>query len=230
MNAERMNYGCRWIDSNIDVEALRVAMNLIWLDDMHDTSNYLCKFHLDKLNDKKYTRVPVVSGVVPIIPHKLIGRVSIIGYTRQSAGSFVERVKTSGDAVNSVFGSYTKMELWRRSTDLLFSHMKDHLQTGRTPFSTAYWCLETHANPLVYVSPWIHCISVLVDKYKLNIIETVSLLKAAGHQSYSPYFFTVITEERLIYGFPSRGVNIGFEFLKEMKEIENDNKKIVVML
>lgn len=225
MGAERKHHGCRRISSHNDIEALRVAMNLIWLDDLQDTSNYLCKFHLDTLNDEKFTRVPVVSGVVPIIPHKLVGRVAIIAYTRQSVGSFVQRVKTCGNAVEFVFDLYKKIELWRRSTDSLICHMKDHLKTGRTPMGTAYWSLETHANPLVYVSPWIHCISVLVDKYKLNIVEAVSLFKAAGHQVYSPYFFTVITEYRLRYGFPSRGVHIGFEFLKEMKEIEKDNKE-----
>ena len=106
MNDERLKVGARQISKNNDIEAIRVAINLIWLEDWESLNSYQCGLHIDKFNDVSYPRVAVLSGMTSIIPNKLIARVSIIAYTRQSIGDFLARVRTEGKAVESISRLY----------------------------------------------------------------------------------------------------------------------------
>ena len=54
----------------------------------------------------------------------------------------------------------------------------------------------------------------------LDFCKVVLLVRAAGSQSYSTFFFSVVAEERLLHGFCNRGPAIGRDFFQKMADLE----------
>ena len=227
MEIERRNQFSKRIASSNTIEAMRLAINPIWIDDSNQLENFLCNFHTDPHNDTRYPHVVVLSGIIWLIPKKLAARVVIIAYTRQSGTNFLDRMDFVGEAVAHVYKVYEKIPLWRRSSTGLLDHICGRKNTGITPLGTKYWTIECHVNPLVYVGPWVHYLCVLTYKYCLNVVEVVSLIRAAATSAYTPYFFAVVAEDRIKYGFDKshRGPLLGYHFSLEMLKNELDWKE-----
>lgn len=223
MPKERISQFAKRIGSGNIIEAMRTAINLIWVSDQKELDDYLCGFHTDVHNDRQFPHVVTLSGIIWIIPNKLAARVVIIGYTRWSGNNFIDRVQTIGSAVTYVYDTYTQIPLWRRDSvaylELIYSETP---HSGRLPYGLSYYVMECHNNPLVYCGPWIHYLCALYYRFHLDYVELVSLLRAAGSNAYTPYFWAVIAERRMYDGFPisQRGILIGHYFLSDMFEIE----------
>ena len=229
MATERRNQFSRRIAPSNIIEAMRLAINPIWIDDFNQLVDFLCNWHTDPHNDTKYPHVVVLSGVIWLIPDKLAARVTIIAYTRESGTNFLDRMDFVGEAVAHVYKVYEKIPLWRRSSTELLDRISRRRNTGVTPLGTKYWTLECHVNPLVYVGPWVHYVCVLTYKYGLNVVEVLSLIRAAATSAYTPYFFAVVAEDRMKYGFDKsqRGPLLGYHFSLEMLKNELNWKEIM---
>ena len=90
MEIERRNQFSKRIAASNTIEAMRLAINPIWIDDSNQLENFLCNFHTDPHNDKKYPHVVVLSGITWLIPKKLASRVVIIAHTHQSGTNFLD--------------------------------------------------------------------------------------------------------------------------------------------
>ena len=133
MNTIRKQAGSARIVCGNNIEAVWIALNLIWLQDVRQLKDYLCNFHTNKFNNEKYSRVPILSGIVTIIHGKLLAHVAIPAYTRQSEGDFENRVDTIASAVEHVFKYYKKVDLWRHDSIDLLQHISTLSPAGRTP-------------------------------------------------------------------------------------------------
>ena len=180
---------------------MRLAINPIWIDDSNQLENFLCNFHTDPHNDTKFPHVVVLSGITWLIPNKLAARVVIIAHTRESGTNFLDQMDFVGEAVAHVCKVHEKIPLWRRSSTALLDHICGRRNTGIALLGTKCWTLECHVNPLVCVGPWAHCVCVLTCKCCLNVVEVVSLIRAAATSTHTPCFFAVVAEDRIKCGF-----------------------------
>ena len=99
MAMERRNQFSRRIAPSNTMEAMRLAINPIWIDDFNQLVDFLCNWHTDPHNDTKYPHVVALSGVIWLIPDKLAARVTIIAHTRESGTNFLDRMDFVGEAV-----------------------------------------------------------------------------------------------------------------------------------
>ena len=90
------------------MEAMRLAINPIWIDDSNQLENFLCNFHTDPHNDSKCPHVVVLSGITWLIPKKLAARVVIIAHTCQSGSNFLDQMNFVGEAVAHAHKVYKK--------------------------------------------------------------------------------------------------------------------------
>ena len=120
MATERRNQFSRRIAPSNTMEAMRLAINPIWIDDFNQLVDFLCNWHTDPHNDTKCPRVAVLSGVIWLIPDKLAARAVIIAHTRKSGTNFLDQMDFVGEAVAHAHNVHNKIPLWRRSgTELL---------------------------------------------------------------------------------------------------------------
>ena len=211
------------------IEAMRIAMNLILIQDWEVTKDYFCNFHTDDHNDEIHQQVATLSGIVCIVPGVMYARVCAIFYTRNSLSNHAARVMTDGEFITEVSHVLIGFDSWKKRTDDLVAYL--YLKKNcRKHVSSAghFWSFESHLNPFVALSPWIYYGYCLIKFMMLDYVEATSMCRAFATQNYTTYFFVLVVKQ-ILDGkkHVRRGYLLGFDLIQEMSKLEREHSNTI---
>ena len=214
------------------IEAMRIAMNLIFIKDWEATRDYFCNFHTDNYNDEIHQQVATLSGIVCVVPDLIYARVSVIFYTRSSLSNHATRVMNDGEFITDLSHLLFRFDSWRKHTDELVGHLYIKRNCckhqSREGTGLQYWLFKSHLNPFVALSPWIYYGFRLIKFMCLDYVEATSMCRAFATQHYTTYFFVIVVKQ-ILDGKKrvSRGYLLGFELIQEMLQLEREHRKSI---
>ena len=223
MPEERLEAYARKISPDNIIEAMRICA--VWFGpDTEKMLGNICNLHVDEKNDVFLREVVVFSTVVYDNDTKESGtRISVILYTRQSINNYLIReTSTVGPAVQKILLVYNELvckEKFRIDCGMLAGYIKKLEPTG-TFNNKNYYDFPCHLNPMIYMSPVISTMTLMITKHKLNFVETVSMIRAFGALANTTHYISVVLlmmaqEDKLT----NRGVELGRDILYYTKKL-----------
>ena len=150
-------------------------------------------------------------------------RLSIIMYTRQSITNYLIRQNvTMGPALNKiveVFGQIHENELHRTDPRALMEYVKQQAPSGEA-LGRKWHDFQCHLDPAIFMSPVVSAIAMLNVRFRLDFVETVSVLRGFGGIPNTPHYFVMVVLMLLKNDkLPVRGVLLGKTILRLMKKL-----------